>query len=161
MNDPANEGTARSLSSEGTDTGGSASDTPACSGLARWLLFTIGLLSMGLAAAGAFLPVLPTTPFVIVAAACFVRSSPRFHRRLLANRVFGPYIGQWQHDHTIPRDAKRKAYGLVVVSFGISILLIDVLWLRVTLVALGLGLVLLLVWLPTTPVEEEPGPPSD
>lgn len=117
----------------------------------RALLFACGVLLTGLAAAGAFLPVLPTTPFLLVAAACFVRSSPSLHRRLLANRVFGPYLVQWQHDHTVPRDAKRKAYGLVVATFALSIAVVDGRGLRLLLVALGCALLAFLAWLPTTP----------
>lgn len=117
----------------------------------RWGLFVIGLASTVLALVGALLPVLPTTPFLILAAACFVRSSPGFHQRLLANRMFGPYLRQWQHDHTVPRDAKRKAYGLVILSFTISIVLTQAFWLRLTLAGIGLALLILLRCLPTTP----------
>ena len=126
-------------------------ERPLRTGPARWILLVLGLLLTALAAVGAFLPVLPTTPFLLLAAACFARSSPAFHRRLLANRVFGPYIAQWQHDHTIPREAKRKAYGLVVVTFGISIALVGHLWLRWTLAGLAVALIVFLICLPTTP----------
>ncbi|MCB9914953.1 MAG: YbaN family protein [Planctomycetes bacterium] len=120
-------------------------------GPARWLLFAAGLACVALAALGAFLPVLPTTPFLLVAAMCFVRTSPSLHRKLLANRVFGPYLAQWQHDHTIPRAAKRKAYGLVVASFALSIALVHASWLRWTLAGLGAALLVFLRCLPTTP----------
>lgn len=130
------------------------------SGLARWLLLVAGVLATLLGAAGAFLPLLPTTPFLLLAAACFARSSPAFHRRLLANRVFGPYLAQWRREHTIPRDAKRKAYGLVVVSFAISIALVDAVWLRGVLVVLGVLLLVLLLRLPTTPrLRDDTGSP--
>jgi uncharacterized membrane protein YbaN (DUF454 family) len=127
----------------------------------RWLLLSAGVLCTALGAAGAFLPLLPTTPFLLLAAACFVRSSPALHRRLLANRIFGPYLAQWQRDRTVPRDAKRKAYGLVVLTFAVSIALTKVTWLRVTLAGLGLALIGFLAWLPTTPRgrgPEEGGP---
>ena len=75
------------------------------SGMARYCLLALGVLCTVLGAVGAFLPILPTTPFLLLAAACFVRSSPAFHRRLLANRVFGPSIAQWQHDRTVPPGA--------------------------------------------------------
>ncbi len=119
-------------------------------GLARWCLLVLGLLFTALGTAGAFLPVLPTTPFLLLASACFVRSSPAFHRRLLANRMFGPYLAQWQRDATIPREAKRKAYGLVVVTFALSIGLVDATWLRGVLAGVGITLVGFLAWLPTT-----------
>ena len=120
-------------------------------GLARWCLLLLGLLFTALGAVGAFLPVLPTTPFMLLAAACFVRSSPALHQRLLANRVFGPFISQWQRDRTVPREAKRKAYGLVIVAFALSIALVDATWLRGTLGAVGIALISIVAWLPTTP----------
>ncbi len=134
------------------------SETPPESGPARPFLLALGFLFTGIAAIGAFLPILPTTPFLLLAAACFARSSPTFHRRLLANRVFGPYLVQWQHDHTVPREAKRKAYGLVVVTFALSIAIVDATWLRGTLLGVGVALVLFLAWLPTTVPEDEPDP---
>ncbi len=126
-------------------------------GLAWWCLLVLGLLFTALGAAGAFLPLLPTTPFLLLASACFVRSSPAFHRRLLANRLFGPYIAQWQHDRTVPREAKRKAYGLVVVTFALSIVLVDATWLRGMLAGVGIALIGLLAWLPTTVRDDEIG----
>ena len=122
----------------------------------RWLLLALGLAFVALGTLGAFLPVLPTTPFLLVASACLARSSTTFHERLLANRVFGPYLRQWRHDHTVPRDAKRKGYGLIVVTFTLSIVVVEALWLRVTLALLGLALLALLACLPTS--EPEPVP---
>lgn len=123
-------------------------------GPARWLLLALGLFFTALALVGALLPVLPTTPFLLLAAACFVRSSPAFHRRLLANRIFGPYIEQWQQDRTVPRDAKIKAYVLVVVTFAISIVLVGQAWLRWSLAGVGLALIVFLVRLPEPPRDE-------
>ncbi len=132
---------------------------PVKTGLARSCLLVLGLLFTALATVGAFLPVLPTTPFLLLAAACFVRSSPAFHRRLLANRVFGQYIARWQHDRTVPHEAKLKAYGMVVVTFAVSIAVVDATWLRGMLAGLGIGLIVFLAWLPTTTRDEETGRP--
>ncbi|NMP29954.1 DUF454 domain-containing protein [Thalassotalea sp. M1531] len=70
------------------------------------LLKYIGLLFVGLAMAGAALPVLPTTPFLLVAAACFAKSSPRLYNKLISNKVFGPMILDWQEHRAIPKRAK-------------------------------------------------------
>lgn len=129
--------------------------------LARWCLLLLGVLFTAIGTVGAFLPVLPTTPFLLLAAACFARSSPALYQRLIANRVFGPYISQWQRDRTIPREAKRKACGLVVVTFAISIALVDATWLRGTLGALAVALIGLLAWLPTTATDQDQGRDSD
>ena len=136
-------------------------ERPVRTGLARWCLLVLGLLLTALATVGAFLPVLPATPFLLLAAACFARSSPAFHRRLLANRLFGHYIAQWQRDRTVPRDAKRKAYGLVIVTFAVSIALVGGTWRRGILAGLGIGLIVFLAWLPTTARDEENGQPPD
>lgn len=145
----------RSAPSEPLSTTEPVPESRVKTGFTRWLLFVLGLLFMALASVGVFLPVLPTTPFLLLAAACLMRSSPAFYRRLLANRVFGPYISQWQHDHTVPREAKRKAYGTVLVTFAISIALVGAPWLRIMLAGIGIGLIVFLAWLPTTTAEEE------
>ncbi len=130
---------------------GDVPNNSAKTGLLRWCLLLLGLLFTALGAVGVFLPVLPTTPFMLLAAACFVRSSPALNQRLVENRLFGTYISQWQREKTVPRDAKRKAYGLVVVSFALSIALIDAVWLRWMLLVIGILLLIFLACLPTAP----------
>lgn len=86
----------------------------------RWLFIGAGWICVGLAALGAILPLLPTTPFLLLAAACFARGSARFYRWLLANRHFGPLIREWRETRTIPPHAKNTTRILLVVTFGIS-----------------------------------------
>lgn len=78
-----------------------------------WLLGAIALL---LGIIGIFLPVLPTTPFVILAAACWARASPRFHRRLHQHRVFGPMVRDWEERRAVPRRAKYLAFTVMTLS---------------------------------------------
>ncbi|WP_455210370.1 YbaN family protein [Kaarinaea lacus] len=87
----------------------------------RYLLILAGMLSVALGVVGIFLPLLPTTPFMLLAAACFAQSSPRFHQALLESRLFGPIIKQWQEQRSIPKKSKNQAIFLVVVVFTISI----------------------------------------
>ena len=87
----------------------------------KYLLILCGLLSIALGIIGAVLPILPTTPFLILALACFANSSPRFHKMLLNNRWFGSALQQWEEDSTITRASKFKAMVLVVLTFSISI----------------------------------------
>ncbi|MFA7305383.1 MAG: YbaN family protein [Hyphomicrobium sp.] len=75
----------------------------------RILFASAGLFFVTLGVAGAFLPVLPTTPFIILAAACFARSSPRLEAWLLSHRVFGPMLRDWRERGAIPRRAKTVA----------------------------------------------------
>lgn len=87
----------------------------------KYILTFLGLLFVLLGIIGALLPILPTTPFLILALACFARSSPRFHRKLLSNRWFGADLQQWEQGRTIKRRSKFKAMILIVCTFAISI----------------------------------------
>lgn len=110
----------------------------------RIVLSIVGWLCMALGLIGVFLPLLPTTPFLLLAAACFLRSSPRMHARLLAHPRLGPYLEQWQRERSIPLRAKRRAYVLVSACFLLSIALADGIALRVALGVLWLALVVFL-----------------
>ena len=88
----------------------------------RPLLIAFGLLFVGLAVLGMFLPVLPTTPLLLLALACFARSSERLHGWLLSHRVFGPFLKHWQETRSMPRRAKIGAVVSIVVVGGASVL---------------------------------------
>ena len=138
------------------DPGGQPTHSPAntAHGPLRWLLLLLGSLLTALAALGAFLPILPTTPFLLLAGACFTRSSPRFHARLKQAPIFGAYVAQWERDRSVPAAAKRRAFGLIALAFGYSIWTADGTGLRLGLALVGLALVAFLIKLPTT---DEPG----
>ncbi len=68
--------------------------TPVATGTKRIALLGAGFLALGLAVVGAILPVMPTTPFILLAAYCFARSSTRWHSWLTTNRLFGRYVAQ-------------------------------------------------------------------
>ena len=128
---------------------------PVRRGPLTWVLFGLGWIFAGLGTVGAVVPLLPTTPFLLLAGACFVRSSPRLHAKLLANPTFGPYIAQWQRDRSVPKGAKRKAYVLVVATFSLSIAVVGVTWLRLMLVGIMAALLGFLWWLPESSTDEE------
>jgi hypothetical protein len=113
---------------------------PHRSRLVRGICLATGISALFLGALGVVLPVLPTTPFVLLAAACFARSSERFHDWLLATRVAGPVIREWQLHRAMAPGVKRWAFVLLVVSFGTSILLMDSSWHRGMLAGLGVTL---------------------
>ena len=103
------------------------------------LLKLSGVFFVGLALLGAILPLLPTTPFLLVAAACFARSSPRLHKMLLANKMFGPLIYHWQESRSIPKRAKVISLLSMVLAVAWSCYVLPPWYLQLTLFLLVLG----------------------
>jgi uncharacterized membrane protein YbaN (DUF454 family) len=93
--------------------------------LKRYSLIALGTLSLVIGIVGIFTPVLPTTPFLLLAAACYLRSSERFHRWLLHNRVFGSYIRNYTEGRGLPLKVKLFTIALLWVTIGISIWLVS------------------------------------
>ena len=86
------------------------------------LYFITGWIFFGTGVAGAFLPVLPTTPFMLLALWMFSKSSDRFHNWLYNHRIFGPPLQRWQQYHVIPWSAKLAAIGMMLISFALMLI---------------------------------------
>jgi uncharacterized membrane protein YbaN (DUF454 family) len=122
------------------------------SDLLRWVLVCCGWLSITAGVVGIFLPLVPTVPFLLLAAACFARSSDRFHRWLLEHAYLGPLISDYLNYGGIPQRARRIAISMVWVSFPTSaFFFVHVTWLKILLLAIAAGITLYLVQLPTIP----------
>ena len=93
-----------------------SSASPQTQGILRGLYLGLGWAAVVLGVIGIPLPGLPTTPFMILAAWAFSRSSPRFHQWLCAHRVFGPYIQRWERSRVIPRHVKIIAISTMLLS---------------------------------------------
>jgi uncharacterized membrane protein YbaN (DUF454 family) len=89
--------------------------------LKRYLLISLGTICLAIGIVGIFTPVLPTTPFLLLAAACYLRGSQRFHRWLMNNRVFGSYIRNYTEGRRIPTRVKIITLALLWATIGISI----------------------------------------
>jgi uncharacterized membrane protein YbaN (DUF454 family) len=113
--------------------------TPVQSKTKKFFLTTIGLVFVGLAILGVILPILPTTPFLLVAAACFAKSSPRLQQKLLTNKTFGPLIYEWQQNRSIPRKAKRIALLTIILSVVWSAYLLKNMMLTLLVFGLVIG----------------------
>ncbi|WP_298851363.1 YbaN family protein [uncultured Ruegeria sp.] len=111
----------------------------------QYLWAGLGLLCVALATVGVVLPLLPTVPFLLLAAFFFARSSSRLHNWLLSHQLFGPLILDWQSSGAIRPVAKKAATVSVAAVFGISILMsapIFVLGIQ----AVVLGGVMIFIW---------------
>uniref|UniRef100_A0A831UCK9 DUF454 domain-containing protein n=1 Tax=Geobacter metallireducens TaxID=28232 RepID=A0A831UCK9_GEOME len=116
----------------------------------RWLLLGAGILATVLAVLGIFLPLLPTVPLLLLAAACFARSSERVHRWLLEHRHLGPILHGYLDGSGIPRRARATALCLIWITIPVSAFLVVPLpWVRVLLIAVALGVTVYLLRLPT------------
>lgn len=106
----------------------------------RWLLIGVGGVSVALGAVGIFVPLLPTTPFLLLSAACFVRSSPRLYRWLITHKWFGSYIKNYREHRVIPLRFKVLTLTLLWLSIGYAILAVaEALWLRLLLAGIAVA----------------------
>ena len=118
--------------------------------LAKLMWVSLGSLFVGLGAIGVNVPGLPTTPFLILAAACYIRSSQRLYDWLISNKRFGPYLKDYREGKGIPRKAKRLAVVMIVVFVSFSVVFgIEDLTLKIVVGLLGLiGLLYVLFKVP-------------
>ena len=111
----------------------------------RVVFAALGTVFLLLGITGVFLPVLPTTPFLLLSAACYARSSRRFYNWLMNQPAFGPMIVEWRTYRRIPLRIKLVAIATMLLTFGSSILfVIKDGWLQLALTFLGL---VMAVWL--------------
>lgn len=88
------------------------------------ILIIIGTTSLILGVLGIFLPVLPTTPFILLALACYLKSSKKLYDLVISNKYLGPYVKNYISNNGIPLKAKKKAIFLVWITIGFSILFV-------------------------------------
>lgn len=114
------------------------------------LLVICGTLSLLLGAVGIFFPVLPTTPFLLLSAACYARSSVRLHSWLLNNRIFGSYIRDYQEGRGVSLRHKIAALVLLWLSIGYAAgFAVSRTWLRILLLGIAAGVTIHLCKLKT------------
>jgi len=108
--------------------------------LSSAFLIIIGTLSVGLGILGIFLPILPTTPFLLLAAACFIRSSDQLYQWLIHHRWFGTYIRNYREYKAIPKITKIITLSLLWLTMGYSIIfIIENLAIQILLFLIGIA----------------------
>lgn len=103
------------------------------------ILIALGSICVVLGALGVIVPLLPTVPFLLVAAWCYAGSSARLHHWLLHQRVLGPHLRRYQERHAISRAVRRGCLMMLWVSLGISAMLVPNLHVRVVLMIVGIA----------------------
>lgn len=108
--------------------------------LLKGLLIIAGFMAVGLGILGMFLPVLPTTPFLLLAAACFAKSSKRFYQWLLNNKWFGSYIKNYREGKGIPLKIKILSMGFMWMTILTTVIFfLDNIYVRILLLVIAVG----------------------
>jgi uncharacterized membrane protein YbaN (DUF454 family) len=123
--------------------------------LKRGALLFVAWTSITLGIVGIFLPLLPTTPFLLLASWCFARSSKRFHRWLHEHPRLAPFVKAWESGQGIPLKIKIRVLILLWVSMVLSMMIVARVYATVTLVLIGSAVSIYLLRLPTANTEDK------
>lgn len=108
--------------------------------LIRWVLIIAGTFFVGLGVLGIVLPLLPTTPFFLLAAVCYAKSSKRFYTWLLNNKWFGNYVKNYQEKKGVPLKVKILSISLLWITILFSVVfIVHILLFRIILILIAIG----------------------
>jgi len=120
------------------------------SNLSRWILIIIGSFFTGLGILGIFLPLLPTTPFLLLAAACYIRSSERFYNWLMNNKWLGRYIKNYLEGKGVSLKSKVLSISLLWITIGYSVVfVVSIFLIRLILILIAIGVTIHLLSIQT------------
>jgi uncharacterized membrane protein YbaN (DUF454 family) len=120
--------------------------------ISKWLLMSLGVLAMAVGLIGVVVPLLPTTPFLLLAAACFVRSSDTMYGWFTANRLFGGFIRDYREQRGVSARTKLVALALLWDVMGYTVLMVaTTIWLRILLIAIAIAVTIHLLRMKTLP----------
>ena len=118
--------------------------------LIRWVLIITGTFFLGLGVLGIFLPLLPTTPFLLLAAACYARSSKRFYNWLLNNKWFGNYVKNYQEKKGLPLKVKILFISFLWITIIFSaVFIVHILFFRIILILIAIGVTIHILYIRT------------
>ncbi|MFV0576978.1 MAG: YbaN family protein [Vibrio sp.] len=98
------------------------------------LLNVVGWIAVVLGVLGIFLPLLPTTPFLLLASACFMRSNEKFHHWIMHHPHLGPIIDNWNQHRAVTSAVKKRGYVLLAISFMFSFFMMPIWWMKIGIV---------------------------
>ena len=102
------------------------------------IYLSLGFVSLGLGILGSPLPILPTTPFLLLAIACFARSSKRFEKWLYNTKLYQTYVADFRETKSIAKERKKRIIIQIYVLMGISIVFAPIIWVKIALFCLTL-----------------------
>lgn len=124
--------------------------------IVKVLLIAGGSLSLMLAVLGIIVPFLPATPFLLLSAACFARSSDRLYQWLIGHRVFGRYIRTWRKHRAMPLHAKLVLLALLWVSIGATaVFATSHIAVRIVVIMIAVGVTVFVLKVRTMPADAE------
>lgn len=121
----------------------------------KYLLLIIGTISLVLGTIGIFIPLLPTTPFILLASFCYIRSSNRLYDWLINHKIFGKYIYDYLVHKSVKKSAKITAVSLIWFSLFFSFYIIKNLYINLILLIIGLLVSIHIIILKTLPADIE------
>lgn len=126
----------------------------ALSSLKKWTLIITGSMSLGLGVLGIFLPLLPTTVFLLIAAACYARSSDRLYEWLLSHKWFGSYIRNWREHKALTRRTKTTILLVLWATLTASaVFAVENIVIRLVLLVVGIGVTTFILSIKTIPAD--------
>ena len=106
----------------------------------KYLLIILGSISLALGVIGIFLPVLPTTPFLLLSATLYVRSSEKLYQWLINQKYLGTYIRNFREHHAIPLRAKTLSISMIWITLTYcAIAISNIIWIKLIFIALAIG----------------------
>ena len=117
--------------------------------LKKYLLIALGSISLGLGFVGILFPVLPTTPFVLIALYCYLRSSRKLYDWLMCNKLFGKYLYNYVEHRAVPLQTKIVSLSVLWAALITSAVLVDLLFVRIILACVGIAVSIHLLTLRT------------
>jgi len=118
--------------------------------LLKWILITMGTIFVGIGIIGIFIPILPTTPFLLLAAACYARSSTRFYDWLINNKLIGNYIKSYREGKGVPLKVKIFIILLLWITILFSVFFILLIsWIKIILIIIAIGVTIHILTLKT------------
>ncbi|MBN1216842.1 MAG: YbaN family protein [Candidatus Lokiarchaeota archaeon] len=105
--------------------------------LKRLLFYIAGSVCLALGIIGIVIPILPTTPFLLLAAACYIRSSEKAYNWIINNKIFGKYIKDFREGKGLPIKIRIYTISLLWITMIISIIIVQILWIRILLIIIA------------------------